>query len=350
MQRKLQKHGGLNVGRGKPVAAIPVWSGVSDNQLDPRIHYWYKVTGGQIRRICDDFVSSSGIQEPAPTQPLIPCKPCQDLYVQDIAFGRHVLEQSPRLTINPPENTTNSMVYSSKSLVSTMEVGELDMLEHPRIGMATFARFYDASASEKTRLVREARGFLIDREHYTHRAYYYALLNTLSHTHWYTKDIADFENERDAMLAHVSTPHRVENYRKVSEAYISFWHKQQDAQFFRIPVAEIEIAGLTILINPEVGLRRHGDELVLKLWLSALPPKRSYRQAVQYLMEQAQRQGWQQHSEPALWDVRREEIMPHVRTPRDFAMNILGQAAAFRQMWDSLGLEDGTAVNMLDNT
>ena len=335
--------------RRKSVAVIPVWSGISDNQLDERTHHWYRDTDGEIRRVCDDLVSSNGIREPAPTQPVLPYKPCQDLYVQDIAFGRRVLEQSSLFTLNSLYIAAPSIVSSSKSLVPTIENRVTPMLERPRIGMATFARFFDAPSREKTEAVRDARSFLIDREHYRRRAYYYALLNTLSHTHWHTKDIVDFENERDSMIAQVSIPHRAENYRRVSEAYVLFWNKQQDAQYFRVPIAEIDIAGLTILINPEVGLRRRGDELVLKLWFPALPPKRSYRQALQYLMEQAQRQGWQQHSEPAIWDVRREEIMPHVRLPRDFAMNVLGQAAAFREMWNSLGLENGGNPIMLDN-
>ncbi len=323
----------------KTSSLIPVWSGLAIDQRDLRTHFWYESAQGKKRRLCDDLESSGDVQSLDPATPFLPCKSCQDLYVQDLVMGKRVLEYSPLPATNPSASPIASMVYSNEIGGYPTEYMSNGMLERPAIGMATFARFYDAPASEKVRIVRDARTYWIDPDGYRQRDYYWALRNTLSHTHWNTNDLSDFENAFEEMLSRQVKPDRKENYQEVGQAYLRFWTKQRDAQFFKVPPGSIEIAGLTVLINPEVGMRRPGDVLALKLWLSAPVPKRSFRQAIQYLMSEAQFRGWQKDLTPALWDVRREEIMPPVKVPRDFDLVIKGQAAAFKQQWDDLGVE-----------
>ena len=330
-------------------SAISIWSGVSENQIDQRTHFWYESDQGLKRRVCDDLASPGAIQEPDPEKPLIPCQACQNLYVQDMAFGRRVLDYLPLPSPNSATHIPDLMVYSPKIGEAYHKNRMADMLERPSLGMATFARFYDAPASQRARIVREARTFWIDPDGYRKRNYYWAVRNTLSRTHWSTNDLSDFENAQEEMLSKLpykkGKHSRNENYQVVSRAYLKFWSKQQDAQFFKIPRGSVQIAGLTILVNPEVGMRRRGDELALKLWFSVPRPKRAFRQAIQYLMSEAQHQGWQRHLQPALWDLRREEILPNVPLPKDFDWVIRGQASAFREMWDGFGPQEEIEVN-----
>lgn len=323
--------------RRKVPSALPIWSGLSENQRDLKTHFWYKEVHGRQRRLCDDLEALGELQESNPAKLFIPCKACQELYVEDIAFGKHILEYLPSPPDDKAMHSVGSMLYSMKSGGCPAKNKRSGMLQQPVIGMATFARFYDAPASGKGRVITDARTYVAKPNDYNQRAYYWALRNTLSQTHWRSNDLSDFSDAVEGMLSKLTAEHRRENYRKVSEAYLSFWAKQEDAQFFRIQAGRIEIAGLTILINPEIGLRRYGDNLALKLWFSAPPPKRSYRQAIQYLMSEAQQRGWQRDIQPALWDVRREEIMPSVPIAKDFPLVIRGQAAAFREMWGAAG-------------
>ena len=317
---------------------IPVQSGVSDSQSDLRTHLWYESTRNQVRRLCDDFVSGHRIHEPASERHIIPCRQCEDLYVHDLAFGRQAFEYSPTFNSNEAMHITDQVLYSLETGGYPTELEVYSMVnDRPAIGMATFARFYDAPASAKVRIVRDALTNWASPEGYKNRAYYMAFRNTLRRTHWSTNDPSDFNYAVDEMVAGLKRDNQQQHYRDLSQAYLKFWANQPDAQFFQVPQAKLEIAGLVILVNPEVGLRRHGDVLALKLWLNAPRPKKQFRQAIQYLMEKAQQGGWDREFQPALWDVRRGEIMPRPSVARDFSWNIRGQAAAFREMWDSLG-------------
>ena len=325
-------------------SAISIWYGLSDIQIDPRAHFWYENTQELKNRFCDDLVTSGPIQEPHPKEPLLPCRDCEQLYVQDMTVGKRVFDYLPPAPTNATIYDSVFMVHSLKFVESYHKRRVHSMLENPTIGMATFARFYNAPASGRELIVKEARTFLIDPKGYLQRSYYWALLNTLRQTHWNTHDLSDFKIALEETLERLPNTKgkesRKDHYNKIGQAYLEFWYKQQDAQFFKIPPARIEIQGLTILVNPEVGLRRHGDELALKLWLSSPRPNLGFRQAIQYLMAEAQSQGWERHLQPALWDVRRKEILPNVRLARGFERVIRSQAAAFRVHWDALGTEE----------
>ena len=293
-------------------STISIWYGLSDIQIDPRTHFWYESTQELKNRLCDDLVTSGPIQEPHPKEPLLPCRDCEQLYVQDMTVGKRVFDYLPPAP-------TNATIHDN------------------------------APASGRERIVKEARTFLTDPRGYPQRSYYWALLNTLRQTHWNTHDLSDFEIALEETLERLPNTKgkesRKDHYHKIGQAYLKFWSEQQDAQFFKIPPTRIEIQGLTILVNPEVGLRRHGDELALKLWLSSPRPNRAFRQAIQHLMAEAQSQGWERHLQPALWDVRRKEILPNVRLARGFERVIRSQAAAFRVHWDALGTEEEVQVN-----
>ena len=85
-------------------------------------------------------------------------------------------------------------------------------------------------------------------------------------------------------------------------------------------------------------MRYGGDDRALKLSLTAPKPKRSFRQAVQYLATDALASN--PRLQPAIWDVRREEILPSPTIPKDFQVILEAQAAAFKLIWESLDSEE----------
>ena len=123
------------------------------------------------------------------------------------------------------------------------------------------------------------------------------------------------------------------NFRKLGEGYIKLW-EQREAHFFEIPQTLVEIAGLTIRVKPEVGMTYPGNNLALKMWLNANRPKAMFRQAIQYITEQGRHQEWRRDWQAALWDVRREDILPAVRIPNDFIAAIEAQSQAFQYLWE----------------
>jgi hypothetical protein len=209
-------------------------------------------------------------------------------------------------------------------------------MEINAIPMAAFARFYEATGPQKVAMVRDARLYQSDPDGYTGRDYYYDLRNTLRQTHWKTDDIAIFEVALDPLLSRQKQEGKREDYRAIGQAYISFWRKR-DAHFFDIPGAQIDLAGLPIRVSTEVGMVYHGDNLALKLWFNAPRATRAFRQAIKYMMEQGRHPAaWRQDWQAAIWDVRREEVLPEVPTPRDLERALEGQAGAFQQIWKRL--------------
>lgn len=207
------------------------------------------------------------------------------------------------------------------------------------IGMATFARYYAATDVHKVRMVKDALTFHYDREGYKKRDYYWDFTNTLKSTHWLSNNLADFESKVDNLVSrqlkqsregkHID---RRNNYRTLSDAYCRFVKKENAGVFLIVP-GHIDIAGLRVIINPDIGMRYDGNTLALELWLAAPRPTRPYRQAIQYLMEEAQRRGWQPNLQPALWDIRRERIEPRPPMPAGLGEAVEDQAVAFLHSW-----------------
>lgn len=324
---------------------IAIWSGLSESHQDQKTHFWYNDDQERTRRLCDNLETFGDLHSPAPTRILIPCKPCQELYTEDIAFGRGMLEHSQLPAANQPMAPDDFMVYSHKNWGYPHQIQGDDVLEIPPIGMATFARFYDAPVSGRLKVINDARTYLANHDGYKQRSYYWALRNTLLQTHWATNDLSSFADAREGMLLRQKIEHRKDNYQTISQAYLSFFKKTPDARLFRIPPTRIEIAGLTIIVNPDIGMRLPGNDLALKLWLSSKPPKNNYRQAIQYLMQDAQQGGWREDLQPAIWDIRRERIMQPVKIPNGFDIVIGSQAAAFRYMWESANIGAGGWYN-----
>ena len=314
--------------------SIPIWTGRSGG-LDPTGHYWLDA-GGFSERLCDG--EPRGVQ-PDRSSPdiLAPCGSCQDLYLEDVLYGRKAFV----LLADPPEfDTKKNGVYTHKNMVYTPENGvyvEPKEVQMPRVSFGMFSRFYDERPAGQVRVVRDIRSRVADPKRYIQRDLYGPLRNTLRWTHWATGDIMTFENALPPFLAKQKKEFRRKHYEDIGQDYIAFW-KAQDAMYFEIPAVDIEIGGLTIGVNPEVGLRTLYDYRVLKLWFNATKPTIRTRQVMEYLMGRAKQESdaWSDQWEAGIWDVRRQSIPLPRRIPQDFEIGVVGQVAAFLRIWTHL--------------
>jgi hypothetical protein len=207
----------------------------------------------------------------------------------------------------------------------------------PRVPIGSFARFYEARPADQVRIVRDIRTRLLDPEGYKNRDYYHWLRNGIRKTHWSTNEIQIFRDGLAPFLEETREDKR-KHYKVICESYIDFW-TDRAASYFRIKPVSVEMEGLTILVTPEVGMRIGDDSYALKIWLNARPPTRPARQVVHYMMDRVVRVGsdWRDDWHLGIWDIRRKNILPPIRTARDFELGLRGQAAAFLHIWNDLG-------------
>jgi len=308
--------------------------------LNPTTHFWFERATGERVRICD---GASWAEEPEPNDgptPYAPCNSCKELYLEDILYGRQMFEILPKPLAPTRDRQARKFGAYSPKIGAYAPAQEYTPQNSgcpmPTVPIASFARFYKARPPDKVRIVRDIRIQQSDPEGYAGRDYYNDLRNILRRTHWQTNDIEVFESALEQFLASQRNNLKKEHFRQIGEAYIRHW-KRLNASLFDVLPVEVNVAGLTILVRPEVGMHTDdGDDYVLKLWLNSPRLTRQYRQANRYLMEQARTQAWPIDWQPALWDVRRENIPPPVSVARDFILGLEGQAAAFQQIWTKL--------------
>ncbi|MDO8614670.1 MAG: hypothetical protein Q7T33_02900 [Dehalococcoidia bacterium] len=216
-----------------------------------------------------------------------------------------------------------------KTEVYTMEINE--------VPLTAFARFFEATPAEKVKMVREARLFQSDPGGYALRAYYGAFRNALRRTHWKGSDLGTFGATLDDVIAEQKSAPKQEHYRDLGKAYVDYWNLYDEAAIFPVPDAEVEIAGLRLRVNAELGISFGGTDYALAVYLRAPKPTRLYRQSVQYLTQQARSGVWNPEWHAATYDVRRKVILPDLRIrPQDLRLALEGAAANFVQIWNSL--------------
>ena len=316
---------------GTTVNDIAIWL---DTDITGSItHFWFEQDG--YRRICDNQLQEDGgSRRPEQLPSPIPCLKCKSLYLEDVLYGRKTLRiraDAPILNNGGPD------LYNG---VPPQEIGGSSALERPtmpKIPMSSFARFYEVRPAEQVRIVRDIRTRLMDPERYIVRDYYGLLRNQMRATHWNTSDITDFKCGLQSFLESQKFDDRRDHYSKLSEAYITYW-QNVGGDYFAIPPVDVTITGLTITVRPEVGLRTGGDYQALKLWFNSERPTRQARQMIVYLMNRAKEESdlWNDRWYSAIWDIRRQNILPPIKPARDLELGLTGQIAAFLHIWDDL--------------
>ena len=204
--------------------------------------------------------------------------------------------------------------------------------------MTQFAKFYEVRPADQVRIVRDIRMQIANPDdNYMARNFYGFLLQELRRTHFATGDIRYFEDNLETFVNGLQDKRKHQAYLAIGEAYVEWWN-QRSGELFEVPSVGVEVDGLTIGVRPEVGIRNGRDFEVLKLWFNASKPSRQARQIILHLMGMARdlSQEWPSSWNVGIWDVRRQEIPPPIRTARDFELGLAGQVAAFMQIWERL--------------
>ncbi len=302
--------------------AIPIYIGTPLGGTDPRAHFWYHSPDSEPLRLCDDVPWPQGkLPRLDDSAIYVPCDNCKGLYVEDILWGEQWLEPHPYIDPSP-----NCVVYSPNE-GEPLYNKEGDNMDKP-IAISTFARYYESTDSLKWRIVEN---FLSPQ-----RDFYWALRNALAETHWQSDDISTFEAALGGLVASLRSPAQRDHYRKLGENYISFWKSRPGAHVFTVPIAETEIAGLRIRVNPEIGMAYGSDYLALKLYLRAKSPTRKYREAMQHITNKAKQHAWNPNWLPVLFDVRRQDPLVRIPLPTQFDLAIEAQAVAFLHTMERL--------------
>ena len=329
---------------------ILIWAD-KPRSVDPTTHFWLEKDGVPYR-VCDgrEWIEGPGLDN-RPDFP-VPCRTCKETYLEDVLRGKGILTllpEPPPLKIYSYTHrnmvySTNIGVYPSSIAVHSPDSDRSEAVIVPRIPLSSFARFYEANPSKQVTVVRDIRTRLIDPEGYFARDYYGSLRGVLRKTHWATGKLDTFENALAPLLARTRMDKKL-HYQILGESYIDFW-RSRNASCFHVESVDVEIAGLTIVVTPEVGMRTGNDYQALKIWFNAKSPTRPARQVIHYLMDQANLIGndWQDRWHSGLLDIRRKNIPLPVRTARDFELGITGQVAAFLQIWEELDRRAGRAA------
>ena len=167
------------------------------------------------------------------------------------------------------------------------------------------------------------------------RDYYAQLRNTLRTAHWRTDDIEMLRDAMPALLHRMDNRQKREQYGLLIDAYADFW-SARNAEVAEVEPAAVRVAELRIRVAPEVGMITADDDQALKLWFNQDRPTRAYRQATQYMMDLAATRTWDNSWEPAIWNVREQNILGTLHLPADFVAGIEGQAASFLHIWHSI--------------
>ena len=311
--------------------------------VDPATHFWFERDGVRYR-ICDGvrWIEGTG-SDNRPDFP-VPCGLCKETYLEDVLRGvklLHLLPKPPALD-NKIDTTENGVypskneVYPPKNRVYPSENTGVAVAVVPKVPVKMFAEFYQARPAKQVSIVRTIRTRLINPEMYMAHNYYGALRNAIRDTHWATRNIETLQDALEHLMESIRQD-KQQNYRTAIESYIRFWH-DRNASCFPVKAVDVEMAGLTIAVNPELGMQTGDDFQALKIWFDAERPTQPARQVIYYFMDRAREQSneWEDYWHSGIWDIRRRNIPLPPRNARDFGLGLYGQIAAFLQIWNEL--------------
>ena len=209
------------------------------------------------------------------------------------------------------------------------------------VRMVQFVRFYEARPAEQPRVVREIRSQIAsDWRESQKRNFYGRLSMEMRRCHWETDDLQTLKDRLASPSFIGGLPVRKQRaYQTILNVYVDYMERR-GGSLFRVPRVSLNIGGLTVVVNPEFGIRTGLDNETLKLWFNLEPPSRQARQVLLHLMHLARLQSgeWQDSWNVGIFDVRRGTVLPpiRVRSTDDLQLSLEAQASAFLLLWNAL--------------
>ena len=322
--------------------------------VDSATHFWFQRDGVRYR-ICDGerWIEEGG-RDNRPDFP-VPCGRCKETYLEDVLRGNKILHLLPEVPATPLAESATPLAESATPLAesatplaeSATPLAE-NVIQYNKITlrgvrlmvdipMSLFARFYESRPADQVRIVRDIRQRMLNPDEYVMRDPYLPIRNFLRDTHWATGNFTTVEDAFQLFMSRQSPNVWTDRFRSLGELYMDYWRYREASHFFVTPV-NITINELNIRVGPEIGMQVGGDYQVIKVWLNTKPPSRQALQIFGYLMNRAREQSneWGNHWHNGVWDVARRNIPLPQRVARDFELGLIGQSAAFMQIWNEL--------------
>ena len=201
----------------------------------------------------------------------------------------------------------------------------------PEISLTDFVDFVIKAGSPKLTKVRE----LLNRGEYSPALdFWKALREHIPQTHKGQVGI-------DSILDHIAAKKK-RRYEAALTGYKKFIRRVGDAPYFEPPSDRWVNSGLTVRVNPELGLCIHGERHVIKLYFKDEAPTRHRIDAVLELMKICLCKGRFTDVKVAVLDVAKGRIIPATRDNPEFPILLSTEAASFVSMWVAMGARKNT--------
>ena len=307
--------------------SIAIWA---DRPLgnDPTTHFWFEHDRTRYR-LCDGHSWIDGSEPDNQLEISVSCNLCIETYVVDVVGGRRLL--TPYINGHIPVDNGHTPIDNGHTPVDNGWQREPKgaIMPERRISVFDFARFCDARPERQESIVARIR----KRDGYD---YYGPLKHLIRKTHWANNDIGILEKALPSFLDRQKDSAMSRNFKIMTDAYIRYWTDRASDYFpVKLESPGINLGGLTVWVNPEMGMRTKDDDYqMLKLWFNRLQPTRQTRLVIGHLVASMNPHPQQWHS--GIWDIRRGNVPLPVIPPSGFDTVLIGQAAALVQLWDSL--------------
>lgn len=126
-------------------------------------------------------------------------------------------------------------------------------------------------------------------------------------------------------------PNKQANYEQCIEQYISWWGKKK-LESFAPPRAEWTAGPLTVIVNPDLGLRINGEATAIKLYFRTEPLTRRHIEAALHLMRTTL-VGTPEDLRCAILDVRRKKLLIAGPLDQDMDLLLAAEAASLAVLW-----------------
>lgn len=126
---------------------------------------------------------------------------------------------------------------------------------------------------------------------------------------------------------------KIKNYPEVINGYKKWWGRKAFKWFD--PVSGVyEAHGVSISVNPELGLAYNGEQNLIKLYFKPEPLSRLRIAIITHLMEATLRSGCNHHEVMGVLDIRNSKLIPYDNTRVTDAM-INAELAYIAELWSS---------------
>ncbi|WP_437207091.1 hypothetical protein [Planctomicrobium sp. SH664] len=138
----------------------------------------------------------------------------------------------------------------------------------------------------------------------------------------------------ETIAANVSNKSKRDNYPEIAQGYKKFLGRKQ-VTWFKPPQADWTAHGVSVSVNPELGLEFNGARNVIKLYFKGPEPKKLEVRGILSLMD-ANLQNSTRTLTMGLLDVRRGKLITDEPPDGNLLALMQGEAASIAAMWPSL--------------